>query len=251
MLRLHINHHLLSLGKLMRSLPTAALVCALTAGAAHAEVVVFDYTAVVDRTAVSIGANSQDVSSISVGDSIIAPGYTFHGYFTVDLDTRTYDYRPEHGPNVQYRDADSDNRAGITVDQTGHAYHSYVQPYLSRFHVMAGPTSHTFEHEAVNLTSGPGWQTRSEYLWLQLTDADARLLGPYGSAPASLDFAQVDSSRLIYGFSPMDSDEYVDAYATLTSLTLRQAAPVPEPETWAMLGLGLLALGAAARRPPR
>jgi len=69
------------------------------------------------------------------------------------------------------------------------------------------------------------------------------------SRNTSATWGDVIDSNAITAVSPVYdiSNIHVDADGTVSVV----AVPVPEPETWAMLAVGLMALGAMARRRQR
>jgi hypothetical protein len=74
----------------------------------------------------------------------------------------------------------------------------------------------------------------------------------YGNAfsssvpPASLQLGDFQFASVSYSFLQNGTDNWMNAEANITSLTL-VTAPVPEPSTYAMLGLGLAALAMTKR----
>lgn len=89
----------------------------------------------------------------------------------------------------------------------------------------------TWTHIGISLTPGAGWT-----------------VGSFGGAAAgSSDFADVLSGATLLRIR----GEYVNGIVETTGLDNVVLAPVPEPETWAMLLAGLAGLGARLRRRRR
>lgn len=217
----------------------------LLASTAHAEVVVFDYTAVVTGLIENFG---EPVDSFMVDGTTIKAGYTFSGSFTIDLATPGYDNHPDspsRGYFAQYRGSFG-NVADMTVAETGYRFDSRPASYYgSGFEVGNSPEGDSFFYESGNLIYS-GAHYRSEYVMFNLSDPSGQMLDSVG-APRQLSIPEDGSATMRYYLSLSEAGKYWTASANLTSLRLH-TSPVPEPSTWAMLGLGLAAVGAAARR---
>lgn len=77
------------------------------------------------------------------------------------------------------------------------------------------------------------------------------LMNPLITGATALTTTQIGSFvNLTTGaaLSPLVRDDNGQLYISITPIAVLAAAPVPEPETWAMLSLGLLAVAAWARR---
>lgn len=85
-------------------------------------------------------------------------------------------------------------------------------------------------------------------VWLRDAGSNGNLFPEWtGGLPNALNLDGADESWIRYHYQLDDGSRYM-ASTTIDSLTSRPLAPVPEPSTYAMLGLGLLLTAAAARR---
>lgn len=234
----------------MRSyLLTTLLAGVLATASAHAEIVYFDYTATIDRTTLRDASTNYaelGVASISANGSPIAAGNTVRGWLAVDLDTASYDWWPEQGRFVQYRGSES-NRANFSVVQSGYTFTTDAvgRPYTSGFAKSDDPRGHRFEFDGSKLFYDADSNVTDEYIYLALSDTNADLVSLW----PNVNLANAETSWLVYGYNLPGSSSM--AYGTLTSFAPRAASPVPEPHTYAMLSLGLLAAGAAGWRRRR
>lgn len=232
----------------MRQHLLACVIGLCAAGSASAEIVIFDYTAVLDRAVLHAGGNSAEVPSVDVRGFDIQTGSTVRGFIAIDLDTPPYDWRPGGGDAGIYRGSTS-NGGSAKFDQSGYTFTSVPDPFMSGMIASANAPHHYFMFETTTFasTSAGYW---GETIRLSLNDYDGELL-EHGRPPERINFAGADSADFFYYYSPPEGDHYIHVFGTLTSLTPRGIPPVPEPATYAMFGLGLAALGVAARRQQR
>ncbi|MCE3608233.1 PEP-CTERM sorting domain-containing protein [Massilia sp. P8910] len=234
----------------MRAYLVTMLLAGVAASQAHAKLVTFDYTAVVDKTTrygASTGYATINVPSISIDGKEIAVGDTQRGSFTIDLDTPTYDWRPGY-TTVEYMGS-LNNIGSVSVDRSGFSFASEGSSYQSGFSVSNQPRGDSFSFLGTtysNGTSGHG----SESMQIRLGDTNGDLLAT-DMPPSSLNLAAAEWSQIIYGYYPDKNGDRLSTWGTLTSLAVRSPSPVPEPASYAMLAAGLLTVGAAARAKAR
>ncbi|MCE3606849.1 PEP-CTERM sorting domain-containing protein [Massilia sp. P8910] len=232
----------------MRAYLVTMLLAGVAASQAHAKLVTFDYTAVVNkatRRGASTGYATIDVPSISIEGKEIAVGDTQRGSFTIDLDTPTYDWRPEN-PTVEYRGS-LNNIGSVSVDRSGYSFASEGSLYASGFSVLNQPSGDSFSFNTYsNNMIGHG----SGFIRIRLDDTNGDLLGT-NAPPESLNLAAAEWSEILYGYYPEANGDSLTTWGTLTALAVRPPSPVPEPASYAMLVAGLLTVGAAARAKAR
>lgn len=216
----------------MKSVLSGLLIGAAMFGTAQAEVVTFQYTAVVDR----LIRDFVDTPSVTFDGMTLAANNTFTGTFTLDLNSALYNDGPPTSTFQRY--SSPGNVASVTFDHTGYTFKTFPAPYMS-FVSVFNSTS-----DSLGLETAVPYPNRNEALSFNLVDRQGTAFSGT-SIPATLNFADFEDARMFYFVSPDDGSGNLHAYARLTSLSI---APVPEPATTAMLSLGLLTLGGVAYR---
>ena len=225
----------------------ALLLGSMASSGANAEVVVFDYTAVVS----SVTENRVPVDSFVIDGKTITSGYTLRGSFTIDLATPVYEANPDNPSSNSYGHyrGSVGNVANVTVEETGFHFQSAPSsPYSSGFTVVNSDRGDSFFYESGGLAFS-GANNRFEYLIVDISDTTGLLLS-HARPPTQLSIDGAGNATARYYVSLFETSKYYDATAQLTSLQLH-VTPVPEPQTYPMLGIGLLAVGACARRRRR
>lgn len=241
----------------MSKLLGCMLVGTLMAGAAQAEIVTLDYTAVVTQTLFRDTETAErSVNRILLPDgSALSRTQTVRGTFTFDTATPlTLTAGTPTQPalatgQMQVVSGTGLNTASLRVNETGYALargrgegpyaigftvaDSQPGSGADRFEVLLGTISDTATEDiALKLSQANG------SLWSSTAFPTRFNLDALSSATLSYTYYEPISSR-IHRWSSFD--------AKVTGLTQR-ITPVPEPTTYLMLGVGLLAVGAAARR---
>ncbi|MGV7208690.1 PEPxxWA-CTERM sorting domain-containing protein [Oxalobacteraceae bacterium A2-2] len=223
----------------------AALGCALAGQQARAERVTVDFTAVVtalvevDFLAGTI--NAVDHNYVTPVD--VRLGDTITGQYSYDLSLATlsaYQSQPRSGSQTYY------DLPGVSVSYTlvrgGFSYQS--DPSLVYSVAVSNNSSDYYGADAVEFATGNfGMITTAGYI--TLSDGSATALSDT-SLPAPLN-ESLFGTRTLQGFW-VDGFHELSISATLQSVSPGTLAPVPEPETWAMLLGGLGLVGAVARR---
>lgn len=225
----------------MKALFLGLLVGGLTVTAAQAEVVVFDYTAVVT----GLEADGNAISSFTIDGKAFSAGQTIRGSFGIDLETPLYDWRPDAPGAANHRTYKNDNNiAEMTVDQTGFHFKSAPGPYLSGFSVGNTAQDDYFYYESGSSVYTDTGDT-SQYLMFGLSDRTGQLVSS-AAPPTTLSLDNTTRADFSYWLFQSSLPTYT-VNGTLTSLT-PHVSNVPEPHTYAMLVMGLLTTGALARR---
>ncbi|MDQ1924653.1 PEP-CTERM sorting domain-containing protein [Massilia pseudoviolaceinigra] len=235
----------------MRAYLVTMILAGVVASQAHAKLVTFDYTAVVNKTTrygASTGYATIDVPLISIDGNEIAAGDTQRGSFTIDLDTPTYDWRPEY-QTVEYRGS-LNNIGSVSMDRSGYSFASEGSFYESGFSVSNKPYGDSFSFMGSTFRKATSGHYGSESMRISLGDTNGDLLAT-DAPPQSLNLAAAEWSQILYGYSPDANGDSLSTWGTLTSLAVRPPSPVPEPASYAMLAVGLLTVGAAARAKAR
>lgn len=217
----------------------SGLALALLAGIGQAQVVKFEFTAT--GSAAQTGGDLGTIPALAQGTKIT-------GVFYYDLSTP---------PDVSQSGANFDNKTYNSLNtsltfsaNTGYSFTplaNAAEPQLwptidiRNYHAAGEGHNDALYLYAYNIGGGTEQQS-------QIT-----LIGKNGhntfdsvALPSALSLADFDGTLLLLW---QQGDNFVQFEATID--TLQQVAAVPEPETYAMLGAGLLLMGALARRHQR
>ncbi|HEX8605002.1 MAG TPA: PEP-CTERM sorting domain-containing protein [Pseudoduganella sp.] len=219
---------------------SALLLAAVAAVPAHAAIVRYDFTATVDAVyEVPAGASSGGfVEASSMAGPTISNGDTWSGSLVYDTALQLAAWQPEQPEGGIYRNYTGSITSTITDPETGLAFESRLT------------TTHLALMQVYDMPAGTGPDVVSMHTYAPgsaleagsfvFGDAHGSLLAS-ATPPAGLDLAAILYSSVTYAFR-RDSGELMSAQATITSLSFTELPPVPEPSTYAMLGLGLAAL---------
>lgn len=225
----------------MRSilLALAAACCTLPA---RAEIVVYEYTAYINRLVINdYWSDAYDVSSISVLPQPLTLGDKVTGRISFDTTPREILYFNDIDL-AYYGSSPSPVASSVTFNDSW----GWTGPKQTGMYEVANArnyrTSDQFIFGVSLWNNGPSLQ-------LNLTDPTATAFAHRGP-PANLDLADfADAYVYIHeGFWPYVDDDIRDVgvYARLTGLT--RVAAVPEPETYAMLLAGMAVVAGARWR---
>ncbi|GGY16072.1 PEP-CTERM sorting domain-containing protein [Massilia dura] len=232
----------------MRILP-ALLLAAVAATPAQAAIVKYEFTATVATVAAwpSGTANGGFVDSSSIAGPIISLGDTWTGTLFYETDRQLTPWPLQQPPGGSFLGYAGYAASTIVDAQTGLSFHSnpvdFNPPHMSVHDMPVGGTDfiviNTYASGA-NLESGS----------FMFTDGDGSV---FSSAvpPPGLDLADFLYATVHYGFTDANGD-LLSVDARITSLASTDLPPpVPEPSTYAMLGLGLAALAMTRRSGSR
>jgi hypothetical protein len=204
----------------------AAVAMSLFAASAHADVTLFDYTAVVT----SVQQNSGEVPLASFNGTTIANGATVHGTFAFGM---SWDWT-------------SEGSSSFVVDSTGYAYHSTPGVSSTRFvPTEEGRDDYGFEYYVFDVTRDR-FDIGIEAVSFKFADTQGGLLTKLSAG--SLTLADLESATVNYFFQPPWLGNTGNVTATLTSFQPHGVSPVPEPASSAMFAAGAVLVGAAALR---
>ncbi|RSZ57426.1 PEP-CTERM sorting domain-containing protein [Massilia atriviolacea] len=210
---------------------------------AQAQVVTFDFTAKVH------GLDTSGGKVIGPGFDIAA-GDTVHGRFSFDVATplsTLVDWTPAYKSRL-YEGPQHPVLAAFTVDRNGQTS-AIGHPSASSILVENAPVSLGGDSLKFQTSiHAPDWSQGS---WVALTfnDRTGTALDSM-SIPGSFSLSAFHSASFIFGWSDNTKNTHLNTggYGTITSLTQVVTSPVPEPTTYAMFAVGLVAVGAMARR---
>ncbi|WP_165390940.1 PEP-CTERM sorting domain-containing protein [Pseudoduganella lutea] len=223
----------------MRIVPVL-LLSAVVAMPAQAAIVTYQFTANVSGLTEHPGGTEiyNNVESSSSAGPTISVGDTWTGTVSWNTDLTLGSYQPEQPEQASYRLYEGFMGATITDAQTGLSYSSDADlAWLALMQVHDGVAGAESDFLSIGThASGAGFESGDFFFF----NYDGSSLS--GDAPpASLNFADYFTATVSYSFLDVGTENWMQANANITSLTL-VTAPVPEPSTYAMLGLGLAAL---------
>ena len=217
------------------------------AGGAQAAVVSYDFTvrvSTVYRCLGDVGCMNPD--SIDIGNGVVAYGDIGHGRISFDTETPQagLQYQPPapyRGTRTLYQGAVAGNDSFLRLGDAGAAFQQDAPANSTPVIEVENDVGYAWTSSTYDSFSYRATQKLNRYfhqsLGISLSDASATALTG-GGIPLSLDGFGYGSFTFSLDSKGGDSSF---AQGTITSLTL--AAPVPEPETYAMLlaGIGMLA----------
>lgn len=242
----------------MKKLIIAAVVAlSLQSHTAQAAIVTYNYTGTlgfVYQYFNGPGAHIEHPTTLTIGGSTLSLGDTFHGQFSYDTSTTLapaseYDwvsnsYKPS---TTQFTGVAPHNTATLFFDNKSYAYVAPSNatdsgnsltvydnaPYLNDY----------FLHNTVYNSQHVHTDLGIEFA--NYNDKTA-LAGPY--APASLNLNKFPTAFIDFEYVDQNTPDYF--YEVLGNINSIQqvAAPVPEPETYAMMLAGIALLCSTARR---
>jgi hypothetical protein len=231
--------------KLSKFIPLTLLTMAACASQAHAEVIMYQFTGVVD---LMVEKNEGLLSPTEVSSStmpygyLFKTGYTVHGTFSYDTasESTSCTGNAPSGSNTTYACSEN-NFMTLTFDQSG--YELFHNTYGSRFIVQNGAT------DEFTITDGFGGSSLYIGQSLTLADASGSAFSSTGIPTKTLTLADFTSATFNYSYGLYQ--DYLIVNGHLTSLTRVDVSPVPEPASYGMLLGGLALLGAFARKTGR
>ncbi|WP_374360569.1 FxDxF family PEP-CTERM protein [Pseudoduganella danionis] len=234
----------------MKKLPLLLAGLAM-AGSANAAVLQFDFTAKIQEMMQfsPLTFTGGAVSSSNLSGSTVAVGDVITGHFTYDTATAQIS---NVGGVTMFASAQAQNALAAAIGNNTLALDSALSSTTTvqvGNNVAAFGGADTFGIAQVSANA-----QSSQLMALSLFDASGHAFDA-NAIPATLDFSAFNNSTFYYTYSSVSTHAMMGANGNLTSLTVTQlpsgnnpTAPVPEPETYAMLLAGLGLLGWTARR---
>lgn len=163
------------------------------------------------------------------------------------------------GANIHMRDAirgqfayETDTQPGFTLP----SYASYSDPLQSfSFSFLPSGAQFTAVSNGAYVSYGTGYKISNfagvsgdVIASIGLTDISDGAGNNY-ALPENLSLSRLFDAEVIYSWHPVGSSTTLFIYGRLT--TLAQVSSVPEPQSWAMLGIGAALMAGVARRRQR
>lgn len=221
----------------MRILP--AMLLAATVIPAQAAIVKHEFTGYVwTLLAAPAGGEIEFVTSSSVAGPTISLQDTWTGAIFYDSEMAPAQFQPEQPPagsSTYYRGYIATQ---IADAETGLLFNSDMTPWAPPFMMVNDMPQGMFGESVVIHAHAAGANFESTAFVVSNSDGTALASS---APPLSMNMPQFTSGYITYTFEGANG-EFLSAQAVITSLT-----PVPEPATYAMLGLGLAALAMTKR----
>jgi len=210
-------------------------------GSAQATVFQFNFTAKIQEM-VEFSPMTFDggaVASSSVSGSTVSVGDVISGHFSYDTATALFS---NQGGSVMYSAPAALNTLGASIG--GNSIGLSNANYSSTNVQIANNAAALGGADSFGIASLSANAYASEMMAVSFFDKSGLALNA-ATMPGQLDFASFNRSTFYYTYSSNATHAMMGANGALTSVTVMEvAAPVPEPETYAMLLAGLAGLAA-------
>ncbi len=222
------------------------LLAAVATAPAHAAIVMYEFTATV-ATGITVKDGDTGLWNYSTSSNVAGPtiwvGDTWTGTFSYDTELTLTAYQPEPPLGGSYGIYEGAMASTLSNPSTGLSYRSnggYAT--MQVFDMAAG------DYDSLSFKTN-AFSTDFESSTFSFFDASGTALsGP--TPPAGITLSDYHYATVEYTFSRTSDGDWMQAKANITSLTL-VTTPVPEPSTYAMLGLGLGLLTFLSRKKAR
>lgn len=244
----------------MKHVASAGLLALALSGAAQAEVITFEFTAVIDSVAESHNYSLHaPVSSSSLNGSVIALGDTITGRFFYDLSTPFAYYADSTdaaypGSAIYAREREFPGSSqpiegtSAVFDRSGYEFTSDPEqaiaiPVLDN---AAGAGRDAFTIEGYYLGKGRELTYPPQFGNINFVDTRGMALSS-DALPRALNLADWTQATYSYSWQTFEGAHAgLLVNARLTSLAV-VTSPVPEPAVLGMIGIGMLLVGARYR----